>query len=194
MLHFWDDKEKTDESIIDGWMLTGDLAIIDEDGFCDIVGRVKDMIIRGGENISPVKIENDLIKIDFIEQALVYGDNKPFLVALLVLIEEKKSTVFFSTDTFLSTHYRKPINFGESLLEQSKNILNKLYKNTENKVHGDKISEDVINPLLDDLNTPLAISNLLKIKCSKTLSKSAGLLICFSQVLFIFIYTILVLL
>jgi len=76
----------------------------------------------------------------------------------------------------LSTHYRKPINFGESLLEQSKNILNKLYKNTENKVHGDKISEDVINPLLDDLNTPLAISNLLKIKCSKTLSKSAGLL------------------
>ena len=76
----------------------------------------------------------------------------------------------------LSTHYRKPINFGESLLEQSKNILNKLYKNTENEVHGDKISEDVINPLLDDLNTPLAISNLLKIKCSKTLSKSAGLL------------------
>ena len=76
----------------------------------------------------------------------------------------------------LSTHYRKPINFGESLLEQSKNILNKLYKNTENKVHGDKISEDVINPLLDDLNTPLAISNLLKIKCSKTLIKSAGLL------------------
>ena len=76
----------------------------------------------------------------------------------------------------LSTHYRKPINFGERLLEQSKNILNKLYKNTENEVHGDKISEDVINPLLDDLNTPLAISNLLKIKCSKTLSKSAGLL------------------
>ena len=76
----------------------------------------------------------------------------------------------------LSTHYRKPINFGESLLEQSKNILNKLYKNTTNEAHGNMVSEDVINPLLDDLNTPLAISNLLKIKCSKTLSKSAGLL------------------
>ncbi len=76
----------------------------------------------------------------------------------------------------LSTHYRKPINFGETLLEQSKNILNKLYKNLDNKSHDDLVSKDVINPLLDDLNTPLAISNLLKIKCSKTLKKSANLL------------------
>ena len=76
----------------------------------------------------------------------------------------------------LSTHYRKPINFGETLLEQSKNILNKLYKNIDNAASGDSISDDVINPLLDDLNTPLAISNLLKIKCSKTLLKSASLL------------------
>ena len=76
----------------------------------------------------------------------------------------------------LSTHYRKPINFGETLLEQSKNILNKLYKNIDNTASGDSISDDVINPLLDDLNTPLAISNLLKIKCSKTLLKSASLL------------------
>lgn len=76
----------------------------------------------------------------------------------------------------LSTHYRKPINFGESLLEQSKNILNKLYKNIENEVKEDMISDEIINPLLDDLNTPLAISNLLKIKCSKTLFNSANLL------------------
>ena len=76
----------------------------------------------------------------------------------------------------LSTHYRKPINFGESLLEQSKNILNKLYKNLDNDENKDSISEDVFDPLLDDLNTPLAISNLLKIKCSKTLLNSANLL------------------
>jgi len=76
----------------------------------------------------------------------------------------------------LSTHYRKPINFGESLLEQSKNILNKLYKNLDNDEYKDSISEDVFDPLLDDLNTPLAISNLLKIKCSKTLLNSANLL------------------
>ena len=76
----------------------------------------------------------------------------------------------------LSTHYRKPINFGESLLDQSKNILNKLYKNLNNQGNEDEISEDVSKALLDDLNTPLAISNLLKIKCSRTLLKSANLL------------------
>ncbi len=76
----------------------------------------------------------------------------------------------------LSTHYRKPINFNKSLLEQSKNILNKLYKNLSNKSHNGLVSEDVMNALLDDLNTPLAILNLLKIKCSKTLLKSANLL------------------
>ena len=76
----------------------------------------------------------------------------------------------------LSTHYRKPINFGESLLEQSKNILNKLYKNLEYDEDKDIISNDVLEPLLDDLNTPLAIANLQKIKCSKTLHNSANLL------------------
>ena len=76
----------------------------------------------------------------------------------------------------LSTHYRKPINFGESLLDQSKNILNKLYKNLNNPGNEDKISENVSKALLDDLNTPLAISSLLKIKCSRTLLKSANLL------------------
>jgi len=76
----------------------------------------------------------------------------------------------------LSTHYRKPINFGESLLVQSKNILNKLYKSLDNDEYKDSVSEDVFDPLLDDLNTPLAISNLLKIKCSKTLLNSANLL------------------
>ena len=76
----------------------------------------------------------------------------------------------------LSTHYRKPINFGESLLEQSKNILNKLYKNLEYNSYDDIISKDVLDPLLDDLNTPLAISNLQKIKCSKTLLNSANIL------------------
>ena len=73
MQGYWDDKEKTDESIIDGWMLTGDLAIIDEDGFCDIVGRVKDMIIRGGENIYPREIEEFLSRHEKISEVQVFG-------------------------------------------------------------------------------------------------------------------------
>ena len=66
-------------------MYTGDIGHLD-DGFLKITDRKKDILITpGGDNISPVKIENDLTKLDFIEQALVYGDNKPFLVALIVL-------------------------------------------------------------------------------------------------------------
>ena len=63
-----------------------------ENGYLKITDRKKDIIITpGGENISPVKIENDLTKLSFIEQALVYGDNKPYLIALLVLSKDSKS-------------------------------------------------------------------------------------------------------
>jgi fatty-acyl-CoA synthase len=61
MRGYWDDAERTRDSIdAGGWMHTGDLAVIDDDGYCNIVGRVKDMIIRGGENVSPREIEEFL--------------------------------------------------------------------------------------------------------------------------------------
>ena len=60
MQGYWGDEEKTRESIVDGWMHTGDLATIDADGYCNIVGRLKDMVIRGGENIYPREIEEYL--------------------------------------------------------------------------------------------------------------------------------------
>ncbi|MBO9697528.1 MAG: AMP-binding protein [Sphingopyxis sp.] len=62
MLGYWDDAERTAEAIdAEGWMHTGDLATIDEDGYCRIVGRIKDMVIRGGENIYPREIEEYLL-------------------------------------------------------------------------------------------------------------------------------------
>ena len=61
MLGYWDDAEKTAEAIdAAGWMHTGDLATIDDEGYCNIVGRIKDMVIRGGENIYPREIEEFL--------------------------------------------------------------------------------------------------------------------------------------
>ena len=61
MLGYWDDAERTAEAIDgEGWMHTGDLAVIDADGYCRIVGRIKDMVIRGGENIYPREIEEFL--------------------------------------------------------------------------------------------------------------------------------------
>ena len=85
MLGYWNNSIETDKVIKNGWLYTGDIGQFDN-GFLKITDRKKDILITpGGDNISPVKIENDLTKIDFIEQALVYGDNKPFLVALIVL-------------------------------------------------------------------------------------------------------------
>ncbi len=74
MLGYWDDVEKTEESIdADGWMHTGDLAEMRDDGYCNIVGRIKDMVIRGGENIYPREIEEFLYTHPDIEDVQVIG-------------------------------------------------------------------------------------------------------------------------
>ncbi len=74
MLGYWQDPEKTDEAIdADGWMHTGDLAEMREDGYCNIVGRIKDMVIRGGENIYPREIEEFLYTHPDIEDVQVIG-------------------------------------------------------------------------------------------------------------------------
>jgi fatty-acyl-CoA synthase len=74
MLGYWDDDEKTDE-VIDGagWMHTGDLATIDAEGYCNIVGRIKDMVIRGGENLYPREIEEFLFRHPKIQDVQVFG-------------------------------------------------------------------------------------------------------------------------
>jgi fatty-acyl-CoA synthase len=73
MKGYWEDPDKTAESIVGGWMYTGDLAVFDEAGFCSIVGRVKDMIIRGGENIYPREIEEYLIRHPKVSDVQVFG-------------------------------------------------------------------------------------------------------------------------
>ncbi|WP_417473836.1 AMP-binding protein [Leisingera sp.] len=73
MQGYWDDAKATAEAIRDGWMRTGDLGTFDAEGFCSITGRVKDMIIRGGENIYPREIEEFLIRHPQIADAQVFG-------------------------------------------------------------------------------------------------------------------------
>ncbi|MGA8248542.1 MAG: AMP-binding protein [Nocardioides sp.] len=74
MLGYWEEPEKTAEAIdADGWMHTGDLAVMREDGYCNIVGRIKDMVIRGGENIYPREIEEFLYAHPDIEDVQVIG-------------------------------------------------------------------------------------------------------------------------
>jgi long-chain acyl-CoA synthetase len=92
MLGYWNNPTETEKVIHNGWLFTGDIGTF-ENGYLKITDRKKDILITpGGDNISPVKIESELTKIEFIEQALVYGDNKPFLVALIVLNNNFKDT------------------------------------------------------------------------------------------------------
>ena len=91
MLGYWNNIEETNKVLKDGWLYTGDVGEFDNN-FLKITDRKKDIIITpGGDNISPVKIENDLLKLNFIEQVLVYGDNKPYLVSLIVLSSDQKN-------------------------------------------------------------------------------------------------------
>jgi len=73
MRGYWGDDARTREAIVDGWMRTGDLATIDADGYCNIVGRLKDMLIRGGENIYPREVEEFLYRHPAVADAQVFG-------------------------------------------------------------------------------------------------------------------------
>jgi fatty-acyl-CoA synthase len=77
MQGYWDDAAKTSEALIEGWMHTGDLATIDADGYCNIVGRVKDMLIRGGENVYPREVEEFLFRHPKVAQVQVFGVPDP---------------------------------------------------------------------------------------------------------------------
>ncbi|MBQ0944545.1 AMP-binding protein [Ideonella sp. 4Y16] len=73
MLGYWDDPERTADALREGWMHTGDLATIDAQGYCNIVGRVKDMVIRGGENIYPREVEEYLFRHPKVAAVQVFG-------------------------------------------------------------------------------------------------------------------------
>ncbi len=87
---YYKNEQATNETLVDGWLHTGDLGRIDEDGFVYIVGRKKDIIITaGGKNITPANLENGLKQNRWISQAVVVGDRRPYLVALITLDPEE---------------------------------------------------------------------------------------------------------
>ena len=122
MKGYWKDKKNTNNTIIDGWLHTGDLGSIDEDGYLYISGRINEMIVNsGGENIAPVPIENLLMSYDEIEQALVSGHNRPFLISVLIpnetLLKANRSNV-----NKMKTDFQNIINNVNKQLSQNKKI------------------------------------------------------------------------
>ena len=92
MIGYWNNPEETKKVLKDGWLYTGDIGEF-ENNYLKITDRKKDIIITpGGDNISPLKIENEITNSEYFDQAIVYGDNKPYLVALLILQDEKKDS------------------------------------------------------------------------------------------------------
>ena len=85
MQGYWGDEEGTRRAIVEGWLHTGDIGVIDGDGYIKITDRKRDIIVNsGGDNISPQRVEGFLALQPEIAQAMVYGDRRPHLVALLV--------------------------------------------------------------------------------------------------------------
>ena len=86
---YWNDPEKTAETIRDGWLHTGDVGRIDNEGFVWITGRIKDIIITaGGKNVTPAEMENRMKFSPFVSDAVVIGDRRKFLTALIMIDQE----------------------------------------------------------------------------------------------------------
>jgi long-chain acyl-CoA synthetase len=102
---YWRKPEKTAETIINGWLHTGDVGRIDEDGFVYLIDRMKDIIITaGGKNITPSEIENQLKFSPFISDAVVVGDKRPYLTCL-IMIDQENVTKFAQDEDVVFTNY-----------------------------------------------------------------------------------------
>src|SRR5439155_10930632 len=90
-LGYWRNAEATRDVLdSEGWIHTGDIGQLDDEGYLTITGRKKDIIITaGGKNLAPANLENDLKQSRWISQAVMYGDRRPYPVALITLDEEE---------------------------------------------------------------------------------------------------------
>ena len=159
MKGYWKDEKATSEAIIDGWLHTGDIATIAEDGFITITGRKKELIVNsGGDNIAPARPEAALTFQETIFQSMVIGDRRPNLVAVIVPeVEKTKNLADKEVNEIISSEVKKA-NEGLSSIEKiRKFIIAKEPFSTENglltptmKVRRHKVFE-IYGETLDDL-------------------------------------------
>ena len=133
---YWNNPEATEEAFEDGWYNTGDLGEIDDDGKLTITGRKKDLIVTaGGKNVSPGPMEDILRGHPLISQAMVVGDGKPFVGALITLdpdilkrwkldhnIPENRSMSDIATDATLRAEVQDAVNKVNSTVSHAEGI------------------------------------------------------------------------
>ena len=101
MQGYWKDTESTNKAIINGWLHTGDIGSLDHQNYLKILGRKNEMIVNsGGENIAPAPIEELFLSYDEIDQIMIYGHQKPYLVALVYPSDEIGRNVKLIKDVF----------------------------------------------------------------------------------------------
>ncbi|MGH3694360.1 MAG: AMP-dependent synthetase/ligase [Pseudonocardiaceae bacterium] len=109
---YWHDEQATRESIVDGWLHTGDLGELDQDGFLRITGRKKEIIVTaGGKNVSPTALEDRIRAHRLVSQCMVVGDRQPFVAALITIDAE-------ALPAWCAEH-RKPTNALADLLDDA---------------------------------------------------------------------------
>lgn len=149
---YWNQPERTAETVVDGWLHTGDVGDLDDEGWLKITDRMKDIIITaGGKNITPSEIENELKFSPYIQDAVVIGDARPYLVVLFMIDYEnvakfaQDNNVPFSN--FASLCRREEVL---SLIEGEMNTVNKKFARVE-QVKKFRLIEHEITPEDDEV-------------------------------------------
>jgi long-chain acyl-CoA synthetase len=163
---YYRNADATREALEDGWLHTGDVGRLDDDGFLYITGRKKDIIITaGGKNITPANLENDIKQLRWVSQCVVIGDRRPYLVALVTLDPEE-------LPAFAQEHGLEPDEVWRS--EEMRAEVQKVVDATNAKVgRVEQVKKFTI--LTHDLSQPTGeLTPTLKVKRNVVAEKYAG--------------------
>jgi long-chain acyl-CoA synthetase len=153
---------------VDGWLHSGDLGRLDEDGFLFITGRAKDIIITaGGKNITPSNPEHALRYNRWISQAVVLGDGRPYLVALITLDPEEAPAFAREHDLELDEVYRSELMHAE--IQTAIDAVNSHYAPVEQIKRFEILPEDFSQPTGELTPTLKVKRNIVQQKYAETI-------------------------